>query len=102
MNALITTVAITYFVIFKYLNKFHGDTSFRRFKEVTLSRELILNLHESNINPDLLEDKEINSQVYTELEIQKHAIMLDNLPKDVPCKVMETKVRSLFEEILKS
>ena len=28
--------------------------------------------------------------------------MLDNLPKDVPCKVMETKVRSLFSEILKN
>jgi hypothetical protein len=37
---------------------------------------------------------------YTDLEVAAHTVMIEGLPKNVPRRVMEQKIRKVFEQII--
>lgn len=101
-NCTVTITGLTLFFVFKYMTKYQLYTQIDREVDVSLRSEV------SDMEPASkrsVESPEVFSndpsdygmKRYTDLEIADHAIMIENLPKNIPRQYLEKRLMSMFK-----
>lgn len=64
------------------------------------SESVLVDVKKLRQEPRLLEDQDMYQKLYSDLEIAQHAIMLSNLPKDIPRLQLEETLKNVFDQII--